>query len=163
MKKIITSILAVTLVAARMPLAAQDTFTITEFQQLCDLSSSDFETYVLKKGFSLNKNEIYDDGSISTMYFSDERRQYDTPDMLTRISGTTVTMVCLSTTGKDYYLTLKNQLASSGYIFEKEYQKDISGKMCQAYDYSYNGYHVTLYSDTINGITWYTLQIGILK
>ena len=79
--------------------------------------------------------------------------------MMTRTYSETFVLLVFATTSKDYYLGLKQALAEQGYTFQKEYGKDVSGKTCIAYDYGKGEYTVTLYSDTINGITWYTLQI----
>lgn len=159
MKKQLATTVIASLLMLSFTVKSQTTFSPSELEKLCNYSTQEFETYVLKRGYSLHQNTNYDDGVISTMFFSEERRQYDTPDMMTRTYSETFVLLVFATTSKDYYLGLKQALSEQGYTFQKEYGKDVSGKTCIAYDYGKGEYTVTLYSDTINGITWYTLQI----
>ena len=160
MKKLLATTVIASLLMLSFTVKSQTTFSPSELEKLCSYSTLEFETYVLKKGYSLHQNSNFDDGVVSTMYFSDVRRQYDAPDMMTRTYSETFVLLIFSTTSKEYYIGLGKALSDQGYIFQKEYGNDISGKTCIAYDYSKGEYTVTLYSDTTNGITWYTIQIS---
>ena len=111
MKKLLATTVIASLLMLSLTVKSQTTFSPTELEKLCNYSTQDFESYVLKRGYSLHQNTNYDDGVISTMYFSEERRQYDTPDMMTRTYSETFVLLVFATTSKDYYLGLKQALA----------------------------------------------------
>lgn len=132
---------------------------LSELEKISSYTSSDFETYILKRGFSLwrQKSERF----TIQQYWCDKKNPNGRRDQIGRTSGSGIsTIVEFTTTDKLYYLDFKNKLVTSGYKLDREAPQALSDDVTTLfYYYSNDAYVVTIYSYDVFGITTYGHQL----
>lgn len=147
------SILVLNLTVAK----AQNNFPIDTLEKICKFNSSDFENWILKKGFSYSS-----DGSTKTLkkYRSDFSLDNGKKNVFFRADiGLNHADIIFHTTDKSYYLNFKTGLKNKGYKFSKEEPIVLSGGVSTTKYVYYNPWYlVKTFSYSEAGITWYAIE-----
>lgn len=137
---------------------AQEIFSLSELETLCTKSFNDFEIYVLNKKYYY-VNEISTE--IIKQYFSETARYNNKKDMvsLTQYPGAKPSSM-FSTTNRQVYLNVMNQLSGKGYKFTKDVNSDTPMKNVTWHYYSDSHHTAIFYTYTgKDGIAWYCIQV----
>jgi len=133
---------------------AQSTFTIPELEKLSTSNSSDFETYILKKGYSY-QSSLSD--LKNKLYWYDGKRPNGRIDQIVRAVDSTVVF---TTTSKQYYLDIKSALVNNGYEYFFEKNKDVLDMPTTWYYYANKKFISIIYSyTTSDGIATYQIHV----
>ncbi len=136
---------------------AQYNFPLVELEKLCGKNSSDFDTYVMEKDYTIQSKTST---QILKIYKSDKKSADGTTNVITRYQvPNAASKIEFSTTDKKYYLDVKSKLASMGFKLLNDEVKTINGAQAQVYHYSNGPFQLSLgtYSTEAN---WYIVDIN---
>ncbi len=135
---------------------AQYNFPLVELEKLCGKNSSDFDTYVMEKDYTIQSKTST---QILKIYNSDKAAADGKKYVITRYQvPNAVCKIEFSCTDKKYYLEVKTKLAAMGFKLLNDEVKTINGAQAQVYHYSNGPYQLTLSTYTTDA-NWYVVEL----
>jgi hypothetical protein len=130
--------------------SAQCELTFDELIKSSVLNSSDYDTFALNKGYTLDAE--------NKTYFCTVSSNYPIKEnALRKYAEGTFLYVNYSTHSKSSYIEIKNNLSSMGF----KYNGNVNLENTVAYNYSINNVNVTLATETVNTESSYLVVIKI--
>ena len=136
-------------------------FSLQDLDSLLNANTSEFETFVLDKGYSLKTNE--ETSSLKQIYRcdftnSDEKKPFISREVLSNNKY----IIAFTNTAKQHYLNFKNSLEKDGYVFVSARDNKQDPPTTQLF-YSNKKNTATLFTQTdSDGLVWYTITLGNL-
>ncbi|MDB5282578.1 MAG: hypothetical protein JWO06_1653 [Bacteroidota bacterium] len=116
-------------------------FTVKEFEKLCSASQSDFDAYVLQKGYTLTQESEAD----HSRYYHHEPQTIEVDNIVRTPSPNALPVIMQQTENSVYYANVKASLAKYGYKEVKTKYLTVDGKSVPTYLYS-NGQFTIVFS-----------------
>ena len=137
---------------------AQYNFQLVELEKLTNKNSSDFDTYVMEKDYTVQSKIST---QILKIYHSDKKSADGTINVITRYQvPNAACKIEFSTTDKKYYLDVKSKLGAMGFKLVNDEVKTINGAQAQVYHYSNGPFQLSLSTYTTEA-NWYVVEIHI--
>ena len=157
MKRIVILLLTLSVFAPRV-CHAQYNFPLVELEKLCGKNSSDFDTYVMEKDYTIQSKTST---QILKIYKSDKKSADGTINVITRYQVPNAKCkIEFSTTDKKYYMDVKSKLGAMGFKLINDEVKTINGAQAQVYNYSNGPFQLALSTYTTDA-NWYVVEIHI--
>jgi len=135
---------------------AQYNFPLVELEKLTNKNSSDFDTYVMEKDYTIQSKIST---QILKIYNSDKKSADGTTNIITRYQvPNAACKIEFSTTDKKYYLEIKSKLGAMGFKMLNDEVKTINGAQAQVYHYSNGPFQLSLSTYTTD-VNWYVVEI----
>ncbi len=137
---------------------AQYNFALVELEKLTSKNSSDFDTYVMEKDYTIQSKTST---QVLKIYLSDKPSADGTKNIITRYQVPNASCkIEFSTTDKKYYLEVKSKLGAMGFKLINDEVKTINGAQAQVYHYSNGPFQLSLSTYTTDH-NWYVVEIHV--